>query len=104
MIISPGAFRTKAAGESVVKMPVHPAYADDDTLHTQVIRKWMTSSHVGADVDKAVQVIYRLASEERPPLHFPLGMDAVERTKQKAELLQGDAEKYASWSERLEFD
>ncbi|KAI1789965.1 NAD(P)-binding protein [Ganoderma leucocontextum] len=61
------------------------------------------SCHSG-DVNKAVEVIYRLASEPDPPLRLLLGESAHTYLKQKITRLAADMEKYASWSENLKKD
>ncbi|KAI1789971.1 hypothetical protein LXA43DRAFT_1095875 [Ganoderma leucocontextum] len=55
-------------------------------------------------VNKAVEVIYRLASEPDPPLRLLLGDSAHTYLKQKIARLTADVEKYASWSENLKKD
>ena len=54
------------------------------------------------DPRKGMQAIYKLASQEDPPMHFPLGKAAVEAYKTKATQLLGEAERYASWSDDLD--
>ena len=49
-----------------------------------------------------MEVVYKLAALEDPPLHFPLGKDAVGAVRAKTSALLSDAEKYESWSEGLE--
>lgn len=56
------------------------------------------------DVYKAVEVIYRLASESEPPLHFLLGEVAHTYLKQKLATLTAEVEKYESWSQNLKKD
>ena len=57
------------------------------------------------DVHKAVEVIYRLASEWEPPLHLFLGAAVFHvYFKQKIATLTAEVEKYASWSENLKKD
>ena len=47
-------------------------------------------------------VVYKLAALEDPPLHFPLGEDAVNVVKAKTAGLLEVTEKYKSWNEGVE--
>ena len=49
-----------------------------------------------------MEVVYKLANLQDPPLHFPLGSNAVGMAKSKAAALLADTEKYESWNEGLE--
>ena len=49
-----------------------------------------------------MEVVYKLATLEDLPLHFPLGKDAVGAVRAKTSALLSDAEKFESWSEGLE--
>ena len=51
-----------------------------------------------------MEVVYKLAALQDPPLHFPLGSNAVALTKAKAAALRKDAEQYESWNEGLDRD
>jgi len=95
MIVS-GSFKTKGA-ESIVTLPPHPAYKESASMLT---RQYISSSP-GADVNKAVEVIYKLAEESNLPLRFPLGMDGVKAMTTQAESLTADADKYSHWSSAL---
>ncbi|KAI1781846.1 hypothetical protein LXA43DRAFT_1087872 [Ganoderma leucocontextum] len=81
----------------------HPAYSSPDLPATRMHNGWATYAPPG-DVNKAVEVIYRLASEPDPPLRLLLGESAHTYLKQKITRLAADMEKYASWSENLKKD
>lgn len=49
-----------------------------------------------------MEVVYKLASLEDPPVHFPLSKISVEGYKAKGTQLLEAAEKYASWSENVD--
>ena len=57
---------------------------------------------VSGDPRKAMETVYRLAGLEQPPLHFPLGKDAVEITRTKTSAVLAETDKYESWSEGLD--
>ena len=63
-------------------------------------RNWVNGG-VEGDAFKVVEKIYHLASLESPPLHLPLGKDAVERVKEKNQALSTVLERYESWSDDL---
>ena len=48
-----------------------------------------------------MEVVYKVAALEEPPLHFPLGKEVVNVVKAKTAALVADAEKYESWNEGL---
>ena len=83
----------------------HPAYTKD-TLPTVVARKFITSGDVmtNGDVEKAVAKIYELTQLETPPLHIPLGKDALAAFRTYSAAVTGDVNKYESWSDNLTVD
>ncbi|TFK84283.1 NAD(P)-binding protein [Polyporus arcularius HHB13444] len=100
-IIEPGGFDTAALSKTWWA-PAHPAYSNP-ALPTAIMRgKWESSKFgVQGDARKAMEVLYKLAALEDPPLHFPLGKDAVEVVRKATTARVADAEKYASWSDNL---
>ncbi len=101
-IVEPGGFDTAALSKTWWA-PAHPAYSNP-ALPTAIMRgKWDSSKFgVQGDARKAMEVLYKLAALEDPPLHFPLGKDAVEVVRKATTARVADAEKYASWSDNLE--
>ena len=53
------------------------------------------------DSRKGMEAVYKLASLEQPPLHFPLGKDSIEAVRTKTAALLEDTSKYESWSEAV---
>ena len=49
----------------------------------------------------AVAVMYRLTTIPDPPLHFPLGEEAVTIVKATLQGILADTEKFASWSDGM---
>ena len=101
-LINPASFRTEGQAKTTWAPP-HPAYSGSNLPTTRMRSGW--GSYVpSGDVNKAVEVIYKLASELDPPLHFLLGEVAHMYAKQKIAMLTSEVEKYASWSENLKKD
>ncbi|EMD37837.1 hypothetical protein CERSUDRAFT_154754 [Gelatoporia subvermispora B] len=100
-IIEPGSFITEGQSKVVVVDPL-PAYAQAPASLLRAVLSSLATDPSGADPLKAVDAFYRLASLAEPPLHFPIGKDAIEVVKRKIEGLLADTNAYASWSEGLE--
>ncbi|KAI0738907.1 NAD(P)-binding protein [Daedaleopsis nitida] len=98
-IVNPGGFKTLGISKGYWP-PVHPAYTKP-TLPTVVMRNIWDTLELPGDARKGMETIYKLASLDDSPMHFPLGKDAVEIFKQKATHVLAEAEKYGSWSENL---
>ncbi|KAI1789985.1 NAD-P-binding protein [Ganoderma leucocontextum] len=93
-LINPAGFHTEGQAKTTWA-PSHPAYSNRDLPATCMRNGWGTYAPPG-DVNKAVEVIYRLASEPHPPLCLLLGETAHTYLKQKIARLTADVEKYAS--------
>ena len=94
--MEPGSFYTGGHGRGDFT-PSHPAYKQPD----------VSKMHTGegmSDPIKGVAAIYRMASLPNPPLHFPLGKDAIASVSAKAKKLLAATEEYAAWSEGLELE
>ena len=68
------------------------------------MRNGWSSYAPSGDVNKAVVVIYNLASVQDPPLHLPLGENAIGHLRKKLADLAADTDKYESWSQGLSKD
>ncbi|KAI0272755.1 hypothetical protein BC834DRAFT_361950 [Gloeopeniophorella convolvens] len=100
--IAAGAFAT-AIIDKLYTAPIHPAY-DHDTNPVKVLRGLFNSWESKGDPDKAARAIYQLAALPEPPLHFPLGKDAVEAVRAKIAKLSQEVDQFESLSEDLLFD
>ncbi|KAI0794410.1 NAD(P)-binding protein [Fomes fomentarius] len=102
--VEPGAFDTNVVSVSQLA-PQHPAYAEEGSI-TAIVRKALiqsAQSWQGAkDTRKGVQKIYDLTLLPSPPLHLPLGQDAVTGIRRHIEALTKDVEDYAHWSQGLD--
>ncbi|KAM5541137.1 hypothetical protein V8D89_005066 [Ganoderma adspersum] len=101
-LVNPASFHTEGQAKTTWAPP-HPAYSSPDLPASRMRGGWGSYAPSG-DVHKAVEVIYRLASEPNPPLHFLLGEVAHTYLKQKMATLTAEVEKYESWSQNLEKD
>ena len=94
-------FATNAFSASFA--PAHPAYSNPKLPVTALREAWDSYvPTVSGDPRKAMETVHKLASLEQPPLHFPLGKDAVEIRRTKTSAVLADTDKYESWSEGLD--
>ena len=102
-LIEAGGFETSIHGKSVVAPP-HPAYTKP-TLPSVMTRDALTDPNGPRvswnNLEKGVAKIYQLTTLDDPPLHFPLGKDAVSWIRNEIEVLTKNLEQYASWSRDL---
>lgn len=79
MVVEPGEFRTDFLDSSSLQLPDDriPEY-DGTPAHTTL--DWAGESNHAqmGDPVKGAALIYRVASEDRLPLHLPVGQDAIE--------------------------
>ncbi|KZT67195.1 NAD(P)-binding protein [Daedalea quercina L-15889] len=95
-LLEPGSFYTGGHGRGDFAPP-HPAYKQPDVSK-------MLNGEGMSDPVKGVEAVYRMASLHNPPLHFPLGKDALATISAKAKKLLAATEEYAGWSEGLELE
>ncbi|OSC98198.1 NAD-P-binding protein [Trametes coccinea BRFM310] len=100
VLIEPGWFKTQGLANAVIP-PRHPAYSSPDLPSNQLRAAWGTFDPPG-DANKAVETFYRIAALPDPPLHFPVGEDAVSAVKQKIAQLEKALQEYGSWSVGLQ--
>ncbi|CDO72275.1 hypothetical protein BN946_scf184970.g127 [Trametes cinnabarina] len=98
-LIEPGWFRT-AAVSKIRWAPQHPAYSNPDLPANKVRAEWRGFVSPG-DTQKAVEVFYKIAGLPDPPLHFPLGQEAIDMIRKKTATLNATITEYESWSEKL---
>ncbi|OSX66733.1 hypothetical protein POSPLADRAFT_1053348 [Postia placenta MAD-698-R-SB12] len=98
-LVIPGWFRTDIMAGSMIRVPIHPAYAHLPVaaVHDQLDANPLMSG----DTAKGVEVIYRVASMPDPPLRFPLGKDSVQNIRDHMEELRATLDQYESWSEQV---
>ncbi|OCH92091.1 hypothetical protein OBBRIDRAFT_824919 [Obba rivulosa] len=100
-------FALEGIGEALAKelgaVDSLPAYAKAPAAFVRSRISALAEMPSGADPRKAVEIFYRLADLPEPPLHFPIGKNAIELVRRKSVNLLKDTDAYASWSEGLEF-
>ncbi|KAI0369428.1 NAD-P-binding protein [Pilatotrama ljubarskyi] len=98
-LIELGWFRSQCVPNAQWSTP-HPAYTNPDLATNQLRAGWPESVAAG-DTRKAVEVFFKIAGLPDPPLHFPVGKDALlairKKTAERIEVM----DQYESWSEDL---
>ena len=80
--------------------PQHPAYQNADLPVSRVRASWDAFVCPG-DARKGAEAIYKIAALPDPPLHFPLGEDALAEMQTKFDEFGKVLKEYRSWSEGL---
>lgn len=88
LIVEPGAFRTRLAGEAMKHMPIIHAY-DDVVGATRNFAHQMDGTQEG-DPLKAAAAIEMALKADKTPLRLQLGRDAVDAVRAHAEQLLAD--------------
>lgn len=88
LIVEPGAFRTRLAGEAMKHMPIIPAY-DQVVGATRDFARRMDGTQEG-DPLKAAAAIDAALKADSTPLRLQLGRDAVDAVRAHAEHLLAD--------------
>ncbi|KAI0354401.1 NAD-P-binding protein [Trametes cingulata] len=110
-LVEPGAFKTSVFNAGLVTVPTHPAYANPALPVNHVRGAFMKNAGqegietafdlTPADTAKGVAKIIELSGLQSPPLHFPLGKDAIAFVRAKIAALTEEIDKYESWSDNL---
>ncbi|RPD54600.1 NAD-P-binding protein [Lentinus tigrinus ALCF2SS1-7] len=107
-IITLGAFRTNAVATGMVKLPLHPAYANSASATSRkailasLTDKMDPAYQVNGDTAKAAGVLYRLSELPSPPVRLVL--NCVELARNKIASFSKELEDYASWSEGVKLN
>lgn len=100
-ILELGYVATRGSEQSTIIPTIHPAY-NDPSLPSYQARSFAGSNpKFPVSPEEATVQIHKLVDLETPPLHFPLGKDAIQACIVKSKVYAEAAEKYASWSEGL---
>ncbi|TFK36412.1 NAD-P-binding protein, partial [Crucibulum laeve] len=102
-ILEPGAFKTRAHRENNVTFPPHPAYTDPDLPSQKLRRNFEVRTRKG-DVHRAAERIFEFAGLEYPPLHWPIGHDAIAGVRKQINDVTEQVNAYEFWSDGLTFD
>ncbi|KAI0328382.1 NAD(P)-binding protein [Cubamyces sp. BRFM 1775] len=98
-LIEPGWFRTNMKEVAQWTQP-HPAYQNPELPISRLRASWESFVCPG-DAHKGAEAFYKIAALPDPPLHFPLGEDAVAQIQAKLDEFGGVLKEYRSWSEGL---
>jgi NAD(P)-dependent dehydrogenase (short-subunit alcohol dehydrogenase family) len=103
-IVNPGFFRTELLTEQSTKYAVNPI-ADYTEKREQLMQFWKgANGQQTGDPAKLAEALIKIASEEKPPLRFLAGADAVATAEQVATTLQQQANAYRELSSSLAFE
>jgi len=103
-IVNPGFFRTELLTEQSTNYAGHqiPDYAEG---RKQQMEFWKgANGQQAGDPAKLAAALITIASEEKPPLRFIAGADAVETAEQVAATLQQQTNAYRELSSAMAFD
>jgi len=102
-IVNPGFFRTELLTEQSTKYADNPI-ADYNEKREQLMKFWKgANGQQPGDPAKLAQALITIANEEKPPLRFLAGADAVTTASQVATTLQQQADAYRGLSSSMAF-
>ncbi len=81
--------------------PPHPAYLTSPLPST--MRAGWDAFVPAGDTAKVADAFYEAAAIPDPPLHLPLGKDAIANTKKMVTELGDALARYESWSDDVEY-
>jgi NAD(P)-dependent dehydrogenase (short-subunit alcohol dehydrogenase family) len=100
--VEPGAFRTDWAGRSMVR--AERTIADYDTVFDPIReRRRNINGNQPGDPAKAAQAMLKLVASDNPPMHLPLGNDAVQMIRDKLESLGSEIAAWEAISRGTDF-
>jgi len=104
MLVDPGFFRTELLTEESTNYP-EPSIADYAEKTQQTVTAWKGMNGLqGGDPAKLAKALVQLASQDKPPLRWAAGADAVATFERKANELLAQANAYRDLSSSLTFD
>jgi len=104
MIVEPGFFRTELLEDTSTTWPT-PRIDDYAERTRQTIVGWQgMSGRQGGDPAKLARALVQLASQDKPPLRWVAGADAVQAVEQKARTLLSQVDDYRGLSSNLAHD
>ena len=102
-IVNPGFFRTELLTEQSTKYADNPI-ADYNEKREQLMQFWKgANGQQPGDPAKLAKALVTIANEEKPPLRFLAGADAVATADQVATTLQQQADAYRELSSSMAF-
>src|SRR6476660_2365354 len=103
-IVNPGFFRTELLTEQSTKYADNPI-ADYKEKREQLMQFWKSANgQQPGDPAKLAQALVTIAKEDKPPLRFLAGSDAIATAEQVATTLHKQANAYLQLSSSLAFE
>src|SRR3982751_4494779 len=103
-IVNPGFFRTELLTEQSTKYADNPI-SDYNEKREPLMQFWKgANGQQTGDPAKLAQALVTIANEEKPPLRFLAGADAVDTAEQVATTLHQQANAYRELSSSMAFD
>ena len=103
MIVNPGFFRTELLTEQSTKYADNPI-ADYNERREELMQFWKSANgQQTGDPAKLAQALVAILQEDKPPLRFLAGADAVGTAEQAAATLQLQADAYRELSSSLAY-
>jgi NAD(P)-dependent dehydrogenase (short-subunit alcohol dehydrogenase family) len=100
--VEPGAFRTDWAGRSMVR--AERTIADYDTVFDPIReRRRNINGNQPGDPAKAAQAMLKLVASDNPPMHLPLGNDAVQMIRDKLVSIESEIAAWEAISRGTDF-
>ena len=104
MLVEPGFFRTELLTEESTNYP-EPSIDDYAEKTRQTVTAWKGMNGLqGGDPAKLAKALVQLASQDKPPLRWAAGADAVATFERKANELLSQDNAYRDLSSSLTFD
>lgn len=103
-IVNPGFFRTELLTEQSTKYAANPI-ADYTEKREQLMKFWKgANGQQSGDPAKLAKALVTVVAEEKPPLRFLAGADAVATAEQVATTLHQQANAYRKVSSSMAFE
>jgi NAD(P)-dependent dehydrogenase (short-subunit alcohol dehydrogenase family) len=104
MLIEPGFFRTELLTPESTKY-AESSIEDYAERTKQTVAAWKSmNGQQGGDPAKLADALVQLAAQDKPPLRFVAGADAIATVEQKARELLAQADEYRELSSNLAHD
>lgn len=103
-LVNPGFFRTELLTEQSTRYATHPLL-DYSEKREQLLQFWKgANGQQSGDPSKLAKALVTLAGEEKPPIRFLAGADAIATAEQVVATLQQQIDAYRALSISLAYD
>jgi NAD(P)-dependent dehydrogenase (short-subunit alcohol dehydrogenase family) len=104
MVVEPGFFRTELLTPESTNY-AEPSIDDYAERNEQTVAVWKSmNGQQGGDPAKLANALVQLAGQDKPPLRFAAGADAIATVERKAKELLAQADAYRELSSNLAYD